>query len=267
MPSSGRPAHLPYALSAEVYDRVYAWKDYAAEARRIRSLVRRYGPSGSRTLLDVACGTGAHARHLARWFHVTGVDASPAMLAVARRAQPGTRFVRGRMESFRLSERFDVVTCLFSAIGYVRSRRELERTVRNFAAHLKPGGVVLVEPWLTPTAFRAGSMHLGVYGSKRSPIVRMNSSVRRGDRSILELHYLAGIDGAVHSWTERHDLALFDDRTVRRAFVAAGLRVRRIPSHFTTRRGLYVGVRPLPPEPRRGRARATRAHVAARRSR
>jgi SAM-dependent methyltransferase len=227
-----------------VYDRVYAWKDYAAEAVRIRQLVRRYGPTDAHALLDVACGTGEHLRFLGRWYRVTGLDSSSAMLSFARRKLPGARFVLGRMQSFRLPERFDVITCLFSAIGYVRSEADLRRTLRNFEEHLRPGGVVLLEPWLTRSNYREGSYHLGTYGSKGFPIARMNRSVRRGNRSIMDMHYLVGTKTGVRHWVERHDMALFDDVTLRRGFRSAGPRVRRIASRFSTQRGLYVGVKP-----------------------
>ncbi|MGD0250923.1 MAG: methyltransferase domain-containing protein, partial [Thermoplasmata archaeon] len=78
-----RAPRVPYRLSADVYDRVYAWKDYAAEAVRIRQLVRRYGPTDAHALLDVACGTGEHLRFLGRWYRVTGLDSSSAMLSFA----------------------------------------------------------------------------------------------------------------------------------------------------------------------------------------
>ncbi len=44
------------------------------------------------------------------------------------------------MESFDLAKEFDVITCLFRAIGYVRTLPALEATLRNFARHLRPGG-------------------------------------------------------------------------------------------------------------------------------
>jgi SAM-dependent methyltransferase len=240
--ASGSTAR-PYQLLAEVYDQVYSWKDYAREARRVHELVGRYGSRSARTLLDVACGTGAHLRHLARWYEVTGLDASAPMLAAARRRLPRVRFVRGAMQSFRLADRFDVITCLFSAIGYVRSEADLRRTLSNFAGHLALGGVVIVEPWLTPSEYREGSVHLALSGSKSRPIARMNSSERSGPRSIMDMHYLVGVDGRVRHWVERHDMALFDVRTMLRAFRAAGLNARRIPSRFSTRRGLYVAVK------------------------
>lgn len=238
---------VPYRLSARMYDRVYAWKDYRREARRIRELVRRYGPPTARTLLDVACGTGSHLQHLQRWYRVTGLDASREMLREARRKLPEIRFVRGKMQDFRLTERFDVITCLFSAIGHVASRADLRRTLANFYDHLNPGGVVIVEPWLTPSEYRAGSVHLGTYGTPDRPIVRMDLAEQRGSRSVMDMHYLAAEDGRVYHWVERHDLALFDRSIQLAAFRAAGFKVRHLASRFTTTRGLYLGIKPRAP--------------------
>jgi len=242
-------AHEPepdsaYRHSARIYDRVYAWKDYRSEARRIHDLVRRYGPPRARTLLDVACGTGSHLRYLTRWYEVTGLDASREMLREARRKLPRVRFVLGTMQEFDRRERFDVITCLFSAIGHVRSERDLRRTIANFARHLAPGGVLLVEPWVTPEEWRTGSFHLGTYGTRERPIVRLHVSLRTGARSRMDMHYLAADRGKVLHWVERHDLTLFDVATQLRAYRAAGLKVRRLASRFSTTRGLYLAVKP-----------------------
>jgi ubiquinone/menaquinone biosynthesis C-methylase UbiE len=248
----------PYRRVAVVYDQVYAWKDYAREARRVHALVRRYGPHPARRLLDVACGTGVHLKYLSRWYRVTGLDGSAPMLRVARERLPRVRFIRGAMQSFRLPDRFDIITCLFSSIGYVRSEVDLRRTLANFARHLTPGGIAIVEPWLTPREYREGSVHLGTYGTKSRPIARMNTAGRRGGRSIMDMHYLVGRDGRIRSWVERHNMCLFGARTMRSAFRSAGLDARRIPSKFTTHRGLYLATKPPTKRPPVHGSRGTR---------
>ena len=236
---------LPYGRLAEVYDQVYAGKDYRAESRRVLRWVSAHGPAHARTLLDVGCGTGAHLKLLSERLECVGLDASPAMLAVARRRLPHVRFVEGRMESLRLGEQFDVTTCLFSAIGYVRSEGDLRRTLRGFARHLRPGGVAVVEAWLAPGAYRPGGVHLGIYGTAESPIVRMHRSERRGRRSIMDMHYLVPTPHGVRHWVERHDLGLFPPATMRRAFVAAGLRPTYYRSGLQPGRGVFVATRPV----------------------
>ncbi len=243
LPPAKRPA-VPYSLTARLYDTIHSWKDYPRESRRVRALVRQYGPPHARTLLDVACGTGNHLRSLSRWYDCTGVDAMEGMLRVARRKLPRVRFVRGRMETLDLGRKFDAITCLFSAIGYVRGEGELRRTFRRFAEHLAPGGVVIVEPWLTPGAYRTGDLHRDTFGTPDLPIVRMSLSARRGHRSILDMHHLAGSARGIRYWIERHDMGLFEVRTYLDALRAAGLRPRYVKSGFRKDRGLFLAVLP-----------------------
>jgi SAM-dependent methyltransferase len=74
-----------YARSAPWYDKIYSFKDYVAEAAMLQRTIEQRRPE-ARRLLDVACGTGEHLCHLRQHFDVTGVDASEAMLQVARRS-------------------------------------------------------------------------------------------------------------------------------------------------------------------------------------
>jgi SAM-dependent methyltransferase len=134
---------------AEVYDLLYAeghGKDYQAEAAELATLIRHRCPQ-ARSLLDVACGTGGHLLHLRRHFdHAEGLELSAPMRARAAAKLPGVPIHGGDLRDFHLSRRFDAVTCLFSAIGYVRDLHELRGGVRTMTAHLNPGGVLVVEP-------------------------------------------------------------------------------------------------------------------------
>ncbi|HTW54847.1 MAG TPA: class I SAM-dependent methyltransferase [Thermoplasmata archaeon] len=185
-----------YREMARYYDAIYGEKDYAREVRHLRRMVRRWGPRPSRDWLDVACGTGRHLELLRRSFRVEGVDASASMLRIARRRLPDVRLVRGDMRSFDLGERFDVVSCLFSAIGYLRSARDLDRAFRAFARHLRPGGLLLVEPWLAPDQFRPHHVSLNVSRTADGFVVRAGQGRRRGRRSMIDFDYLIGIEGA-----------------------------------------------------------------------
>lgn len=236
----------------EAYDLLHERKPYAAEARELRTLVRRYAGSSAHTLLDVACGTGRHLEHLARWFECTGLDASEPMLARARARVGSVRWVVGRMPSFQLGRTFDVITCLFSAIGYVAGPEALGRTLRTFAAHLAPGGVILIEPWLTPKAYRAGRLDVLQGRGPGTVVVRMNTTGLRNGRSVLEFHFLVGRRGRIQHAREVHDLALFDRATMHAGFRGAGLRSVYLRTGPFRSRGLYVAYRP-PGRPSAGR--------------
>ena len=129
----------PFAASASTYDLLYAaaGKDYEREAADLHVLIGEQCPR-ARTLLDVACGTGAHLTYLRRWYEVTGVDVEPAMLEEAATRLPGVELIRGDMRSFVLPQKFDVITCLFSAIGYLQSTVELDEAIETMKRHLCP---------------------------------------------------------------------------------------------------------------------------------
>lgn len=254
----GSSTSVAYHRSAEIYDLVHSKKPYGKEAAAIRALVHRGAPRPYRTLLDVACGSGRHLEHFRRWFDCVGVDASTAMLSAARARLPGVRLVRGRMESFDLHRTFDVVTCLFSAIGYVRSASDLRRTVKNLARHTAPGGAVVIEPWLTPTIFREGRLAHLIAEGNGTTVLRMNTGITRRSRSRMDFHYLVGRPGLVEHFVEVHDLGLFGVRTMKAAFRDAGLSVHYVAGGLATGRGLYLGRKPARAAPgplRRGRHR------------
>lgn len=140
-----------YSEAAEFYDLLYEGeKDYAAEAAILTRLIREGAPDAS-TLLDVGCGTGSHARTMIDCgFSVEGVDIEPEFVELARAKCPEGTFYVGDMTDLNLGKRYDVVTCLFSAIGYVDSETALRRAIGGMRRHLNPGGVLIVDPWFEP---------------------------------------------------------------------------------------------------------------------
>ena len=127
---------------AWVWDLMVADADYESEAGLVADLLARHVRSDGRDLLDVCCGAGHHDEFLQDRFAVTGVDASPRMLELARRRNPGVRYEVGDMRAFRLDGHFDAVVIL-DAIIYNTTYADLERTLANCADHLKPGGCLL----------------------------------------------------------------------------------------------------------------------------
>jgi SAM-dependent methyltransferase len=231
-----------FSRSADLYDAVYSFKDYAQEAGRVHELIEERRP-GARTLLDVACGTGKHLEQLRRWHDVTGVDLDPNLLAVARERLPDVALHEGDMRSFDLGRRFDAVTCLFSSIGYAGDEDGLCAAIAAMAAHLEPGGVLVVEPWLTPDDWIVGRPHVLTVDEPELKISRMNVSTREGRLAIMHFHYLVGTPDGVQRFEERHEAALFTDEEYRAAFAAAGLAVDHDDQGLIGR-GLYLATAP-----------------------
>ena len=233
-----------FSQSAADYDAIYHWKNYEREAEALLGLIRQHSRRPVRTLLDVACGTGQHLAFLREHFAVMGLDLDPGLLAVARQCCPETEFVEADMVSFDLGQHFDAVTCLFSAIGYVKTVPRLGQAVRSMARHLEPGGVLIIEPWFGPDSWHVGTVHAVFVDKPGLKIARMSISEREDRLSCNEFHYLVATTDGVRHFTERHELGLFTQEEYTQAFSASGLDVM-FDFDGLTGRGLYIGTRPL----------------------
>jgi len=221
-----------FTKSAPFYDAIYAFKDYEDEAERLRAMIQARVPSSEVTLLDVACGTGLHLQYLKKQYAVEGLDLDPNMLEIARRRCPGVPFHQGDLVAFDLGRRFEVVMCLFSSIGYAKTLARMQQAVLTMARHLCPGGLLLVEPWLTPDVFETGRFDARFVDEPDLKIARITTTSREGALSIIDFDYLVGTsDGVVH-FTERHEVGLFTHDQYLDAFRAAGLAVDFDPDGF-----------------------------------
>jgi SAM-dependent methyltransferase len=235
---------LQYGELAKYYDLLYSGKDYDRESRTIADLIKRYKESAGNSLLDVGCGTGRHIQGLATWFDCVGLDASEEMLEQARRNAKGVEFIRGDMVDFDLGRKFDVVLCLFSSIGYVKTYPRLARTLRNFAKHLEDGGVMIVEPWLTRATAKDGYMHVLVQGDDSLKVVRVDITRVRGNLSILdERIVVADRAKGMATYNDHMAMGLFEKEEFLRLMREAGLKARFLKRSLAPGRGLYVGVK------------------------
>ena len=234
------PDMEPYRDAAPAYDVFYQEKDYRGEVDEIVRLVEERRP-GARSVLDVGCGTGAHLVWLAeRYERAEGIEPSARMIEEATIARPGLLILPGDMRTFRHADRFDVVTSLFSAIGYMTTVDDLQLAVRNMAAHLTDGGVLIVEGWVEPDAWQASRASSQAVVGDEVVAARVVVSGREGNVSTLDMHYLlATIDGVEHV-EEVHRMGLFSAEEYRAAFEAAGLRYERADG--LTGRGLHIGM-------------------------
>jgi len=235
---------LLYGELARYYDLIYSFKDYKKEAVRIKALISKYRKSEGKELLDVACGTGHHLEYLKDEFSCIGVDISNKILEVARKNVKGVVFKQADMTTLNLDKKFDVITCLFSSIGYVKTYRNLTKTVQNFSRHLKRGGVVLIEPWFTKSTYIPGYPHMDTYDSKEVKIARLNVSELRGSVSVMDMHYLiAEKNREVKHFVDRHELGLFEVDETLRTMKKAGLQSKFLKRGLMRKRGMFVGVK------------------------
>lgn len=229
---------------ADIYDLIYQGrgKDYAAEAGDLVRLIRQRTPDAA-SLLDVGCGTGEHLRALRDVFaRVEGLELSADMRAVARRKLPEITIHAGDMSAFALGTTFDVVTCMFSTVGYLPSVPALESAVACMARHLRPGGTLLIEPWWFPEDFLDGHVAGDVLRGADRTVARVSRGRRDGRHSIVDVHYLVADETGITHFTDCHRNTLFSQDEYLAAFKQAGCSVEYLPDG-PSGRGLFVGVR------------------------
>ena len=232
-----------FTKSSKFYDAIYHFKDYTLAAGKLDAFIKQYSPE-ARSLLDTACGTGKHIEHLRNKYECEGLDLNNELLEIASQRCPGIRFIHADMTGFDAGRKYDVVTCLFSSIAYVKTKENLNKAVRAMSAHLNHGGLLIIEPWFSKENFWTDRVTVNHYDTPELKITWMYSSKLENGLSVLDIHYLAGTpDGVVH-FTEKHELGLFDDSEYQKAFTDAGLEV-----HFDKDglfgRGMYIGVKSL----------------------
>jgi SAM-dependent methyltransferase len=232
-----------FEASADFYDAIYgAFKDYRAEAAAVARRLRQAN-SGCRTVLDVGCGTGEHARLLAeQGFLVDGLDLDGNLLEIARKKHPVGSFLQADMSDFQLSRQYDAVICLFSSIGYLKTLDRVALALRCFREHLAPGGVIMVEPWFAPGVLDVHRVGRNACDFNGMHIVRTATVEVHGRLSRLRFDYEITEASGVRRASEVHELGLFTAEELLKMFQATGLQVD-YDSKGLSDRGLYVAVK------------------------
>jgi SAM-dependent methyltransferase len=241
----------PYRDLAPFYDLMAADPGLQALYAEFRlALTRASRAHGMRpkVMVDLACGTGNTA---IPWLAgggrtIIGVDASEAMLRVARRKSSRVRWVRQNLTGLRLGVVADVATCHFDALNHVLDAGGLQRTFDGVGRLLRPGGLFLFDlntrymlEWLSTseklfrvgphcfTAYNALDAATGIATFNQLWFVKQGRLFRTFEVSVRTRSY--------------------EDGELRRMLMAAGMRLERISVMRRLKgraiRKLYLAVR------------------------
>jgi ubiquinone/menaquinone biosynthesis C-methylase UbiE len=233
-----------YKNLAKYYDLIYSFKDYKVEVKRIKEIIDKYKVSKGNKLLDIGCGTGKHLAYLKNDYFCIGTDINVEMLDIARKNVKGVDFIQADMITMDLKKEFNIILCLFSSIGHVKTYANLEKTILNFSNHLVKGGVVIIEPWLTKSFYDAGRPGMTTYDTENLKIARLNTTKIENDLSILEMYYLiAERNKDIEYFLEKHELGLFEIDKFLEYMHKAGIKAEFLNDGLMKERGLYVGIK------------------------
>jgi SAM-dependent methyltransferase len=203
----------------EDYLRLYPHRD-DADAEHAVALIRRTLPfrPGWR-VLDVACGTGRHARaFVAAGARCTGVDLSAALLRLARQATSAP-LVRADMRQLPIRPAsMDLTVNLFTSFGYFEQDSEHTEALGEMISTVRPGGWFVID-FLNPDSVRRNLVReeqVEVEGA----IVNVSRSVSPDGRYVCKT--IRAPRG--RRYTER--VRLFEPAQIAAMLQAAGVEVR-----------------------------------------
>lgn len=230
-----------YTKSARFYDALYHFKDYGKAADKLYAIIKKHNPN-AKTILDTACGTGKHIEKLNKYLEAEGLDISSELLEIAKQRCPLNKFHKADIINFDLKKKYDVVTCLFSSIAYVKTSENLYKAIECMTNHLSENGILIIEPWYSKETFWTDTITANHFDEKDLKITWMYNSIREKDMSILNINYLVGTPQEVTYFTERHELGLFDDAQYRESMERCGLKVE-FEKEGLFGRGMYTGIK------------------------
>ena len=132
----------PYDNIGQFYDEVMG--DQADVARQIRKFIVERNPK-ARSVLELACGTGALMKQLSRHYEVTGLDKSSVMLALAHHKFRHITLYQMDMVDFKIADRFDVIICMNDSINHLLKFSDWKKMFANVARHLNSGGTFIFD--------------------------------------------------------------------------------------------------------------------------
>ncbi len=221
--------------------------DYADEAAFVSRVVDQVAIGDARTLLELGSGGGNNASHLKARFACTLTDLSPDMLALSRTLNPECEHLEGDMRTLRLGRTFDVVF-VHDAIAYLTTEDDLRAAIETAAAHVRPGGVVILTPDATTEIFRPRTDH-GGHDGEDGRSLRYLEWIHPATGSTYDVDYLIiarGPGEEVRVVHDRHVLGLFSRATWERLIEGAGLELAdtTVENPYELEQAAFVARRP-----------------------
>lgn len=233
-------ATLGFAEISAYYDEMYVNEiHYREEVERIVGIVNQYMPT-AKTILDIACGTGAQAKYLAEYYAVTGLDLSPEMLAIAKAKVPSGQFIVADMCNFSLDVSFDVVANLYGSIGFAENYNAMKSSMKCVYEHLNLGGVFILTPWSTKETFKDGLVAKS-RSEKPNGFCRMESVQRISENKVrVQMHHLVANNMDISYHKNESLVSLFSEAEYRSALEEAGFVIAARLSESEFRMGAFI---------------------------
>ncbi len=137
-------------LFHQLYDKLYALKDYAKEVNDLMMIVEKLHPGPVYKILEIGCGTGNHTVELAKTkTKIVALDTDICMVDIARektKELKNVKIVFDPTEAIKEQE-FDVALAMFNVITYIPDIKTLLSFFNTVSSCLKHNGVFIFDCW------------------------------------------------------------------------------------------------------------------------
>lgn len=130
----------------EDYVALYPHRNEAEAERAVALIADTLGERPVSAVLDLACGSGRHARYLGRRWWTSGVDLSEVLLRIAKKSDTPAKLVRADIRALPYrNDSFDLIVNLFTSFGYFATDEEHEIVVRDLSRVIRRGGTFVID--------------------------------------------------------------------------------------------------------------------------
>lgn len=217
-------------------------EDYVEEAACWRkALWESLGP-GRHHVLELGVGGGHNLSHLTEEFDATAVDLSPQMLKRSLELNPGVEHIVGDMRLVRTGRTYDAVL-IHDAISCMTSGRDVASVLTTAAAHLEPGGVLIVAPEYFSDHLSLPSIACHTHTANRIELACMEYTHDPDPTdTALEilLTYIIKSDAGVQIEHDRMHVGVFSHATWRRLMHDAGFETSERCFHLSAAKRDYT---------------------------
>lgn len=142
-----KPEWFEIWFNTPYYHLLYFRHDQQEANQFIDNLLNYLEPAPNSTMLDIACGKGRHAFHLAeKGFDVTGIDLSENSIAEASKLEnEKLHFYKHDMRQPFWINYFDYAFNFFTSFGFFRTRREHDAGMRTAVQALNKNGKIVID--------------------------------------------------------------------------------------------------------------------------
>ena len=188
---------MNFDLYSSYYDIINNQKQYAEESDYIAKLLISHLPNQSLDILELGCGSGAHAEHLVKnplINFIQGIELSQEMVNVARDKKIKSFDVLqgniAELTNLSLSRTFDTAISLFHVISYLTKTEEIISCFQEVHKLLKSGGVFIFDVWYTPAVyFQKPETRIRKVENDKIEVTRIAKSLVHEERSVVDVNF------------------------------------------------------------------------------